>query len=541
MPQLLVQDQKHLDNNDSDFERIKVNYSYPDNSEYDYFARIERIDFDKEFELDLASGNGFIISSPKTTIKKDIKDPNGIFSSKFGQKLGDLNPFMDRYSCECGATKSRINRGIECPVCHQICKFVDDNFKMFGWVRLEPEYPIIHPDLYIQIDNLFGKSKYNKKSKNRIKGSKLQNIIEYDIPIDLNGNELNPETNAKPDEPFFGRGMLYFIENFDMIMDYYIAKNPKKRDLYDDIMKDRDKVFTHSIPVFTSHLRPMDISAGSMYFEKCTAIYNMIVRLASSANKKKTRADRNPKKKNQTLFNLQMKYNELYKEIVAILNGKKGQIRMLVGGRYNFSSRCVIRQDTQLRIDQIKLPYKALVIIHKAQIENILHRMYNISFQEAYNRWYSAISEIDPVVVNILETMIANGHRNPETGLMEPGIPYIINRNPTIAYGGIQQVFCVGINLNDYTMSLSLQVLKPLCADFDGDVLNILNIISDAFFIRAYQIFNPRNAMYISRSNGKCNSDVLVQRDTLINANTLTHLAGNDYTADEIAKIKALN
>ena len=33
------------------------------------------------------------------------------------------------------------------------------------------------------------------------------------------------------------------------------------------------------------------------------------------------------------------------------------------------------------------------------------------------------------------------------------------------AYGGIMQVFCVGINLYDYTMALSLQVLKPLAAD----------------------------------------------------------------------------
>lgn len=430
MPQ--VNDHGLLDDNESEFERIKINYSYPDNTEYDYFAQIERIDFDKECEIDLISGNGFIVSTPQTTIKKDIKDPDGIFSPKFGQKLGDLDPFMERYSCECGNLKGRINRGIECPVCHNICKFVDDNFKMFGWIKLEPEYPIIHPDLYIQIDNLFGKSKYNKKSKNRTKGSKLQNIIEYDIPIDLNGNELNPETNAKPDEPFFGRGMLYFIENFDMIINYYYSKNPKKKDLYDDIMRDRDKIFTHSIPVFTSHLRPMDISAGSMYFEKCTAIYNMIVRLAARANKKRTRADRNPKTKNQTLFNLQMKYNELYKEIVAILNGKKGQIRMLAGGRYNFSSRCVIKQDTQVRIDQIKLPYKALVIIHKAQIENILHRLYNISFQEAYDRWYSAISEVDPIIVKILESMISNGHTNPETGKIERGISYIINRNPTI-------------------------------------------------------------------------------------------------------------
>ena len=46
--------------------------------------------------------------------------------------------------------------------------------------------------------------------------------------------------------------------------------------------------------------------------------------------------------------------------------------------------------------------------------------------------------------------------------------------------------------------------------------------------------------MYISRSDGMCNSDVLVQRDTLINANTLTHLAadsGMGYTEEELQKI----
>ena len=58
--------------------------------------------------------------------------------------------------------------------------------------------------------------------------------------------------------------------------------------------------------------------------------------------------------------------------------------------------------------------------------------MYNISYQEAYNRWYKAVSNIDPTIVKILETMIQNGHVNPETGETEPGIPYIINRNPRI-------------------------------------------------------------------------------------------------------------
>ena len=78
-------------------------------------------------------------------------------------------------------------------------------------------------------------------------------------------------------------------------------------------------------------------------------------------------------------------------------------------------------------------------------------------------------------------------------------------------------------------------------ADFDGDVLNILLIINKAFYERAYQIFNPRNAMYISRNDGKFNNAVNHQRDTIINTNTLLRMGRNMYTnemLDNINRIK---
>lgn len=114
-----------------------------------------------------------------------------------------------------------------------------------------------------------------------------------------------------------------------------------------------------------------------------------------------------------------------------------------------------------------------------------------------------------------------------------------INRNPTINYGSILQVFCIGYT-DTLTMSVPLQILKIMGADFDGDVLNIFHIINDAFFQRAYVVFNPRNAMYISRIDGKLNSDVLVQRDTLINANTLIHLGRHNYNQSHIDKINKI-
>lgn len=315
---------------------ITVNYSYPDNPYYDYYTFMERINLDEECKKDISTGNGFIISSPKATIKKDIKDPNGIFSSKFGQKLGDMDPFADRYSCQCGRLKKRINNGVECEFCHTKCKYVDDNFKMFGWIVLKDKFHVIHPDLYKSIDFFFGQSKVNVAKKSQKKGSILQNILFYNIQIDKNGFEdqvINPPKN----EPFFGIGMIAFYDRFDEIMQYYLKKNPKKKDYYDDIMKDRDKVFMHSIPVFTTHLRPSDIRDKNMYYEPTNGLYNIINKHVYRINLEKTRMQRLSKRKNQSLYVLQMKIMELYAEIIAICSGKKGQLRSLVAGRKQFA------------------------------------------------------------------------------------------------------------------------------------------------------------------------------------------------------------
>ena len=51
------------------------------------------------------------------------------------------------------------------------------------------------------------------------------------------------------------------------------------------------------------------------------------------------------------------------------------------------------------------------------------------------------------------------------------GLPVLINRNPTISYGSILQMYCVGISdpteKFEYVMQLPLQILPLLAADFD--------------------------------------------------------------------------
>ncbi len=46
--------------------------------------------------------------------------------------------------------------------------------------------------------------------------------------------------------------------------------------------------------------------------------------------------------------------------------------------------------------------------------------------------------------------------------------------------------------------------------------------------------------MYISRIDGKLNSDLLVQRDTIINANTFLYLGRDNYSEEQLQKIKEI-
>lgn len=496
---------------------LKVNLMYPLSEDYDYETYLERIDLDEERVSDINKDNGFIIADPKG-IKKDIKDPNGMFSSKYGQTLKDMNPYATRYKCECGHVMFKVNEGTVCPVCEKKVKFVDDNFTYFGWKVLQ-KYYYIHPNLYKSLRSLIGKTPFD-------------NILNYTVVKDADGHIVEDVERPKK-EPFSGIGMIAFHDRFDEIMEYYgkSFSNPNKKAFYEDIMENRDKVFSQSIPYFTLLLRPINDEQSNFYYEDSNSFYYIMNRLAAEINSYK---DENIMSDipslNKLLYDLQDKYNKLYESIEKIIEKKKGNARQLLSGRFNLSARCVITAHMDLHIDEIKLPYNCLVEILQQRIINVLRRTYSISYSDAYDIWYKANIQPDKRVKDIINSIIS-------TSCDGRGIPFIINRNPTIAYGGYLQMFCVGMT-DAYTMEIPLRVLQLLCADFDGDILNIMLIINDSFFERSNQVFNPRNAMQISRNDGKFNNQVNHQRDTIINFNTLIRLGRPNYSEVELNQIR---
>lgn len=73
-----------------------------------------------------------------------------------------------------------------------------------------------------------------------------------------------------------------------------------------------------------------------------------------------------------------------------------------------------------------------------------------------------------------------------------------------------------------------------------GDVLNILRMINKQFIEETNRVFNPRNAFYINRNDGKLNMDVIHTKDTLININSLVQLARPNYTEQQLQQIEYL-
>lgn len=413
-------------------------YSYPYNPDYTFKTGLRRVNLDKKREESILSGKGFIIKKHQG-VKKDIKEPDSIYSYRYGQGLADMNPFQDRYKCRCGNLRSRVNNGMMCEICHTRVKYVDDDFNYFGWIILKDPYKIIHPNMYKVLSAYIGSETF-------------KNIINSDVKKDKDGYNAK----QKKEEPFAHIGLLDLEKRFDEIIEYY--KKPSKMNYYNDIIENRDLIFTQSIPVYTSLLRPFSVEQKKFNFEGTNKYYNMMCKYATEINNDDVRILRHKKAKNQLLYELQQKYMMLYSKVEAICSTKKGVFRSAFGGRYDFTSRLVIVPNSRLRQDEVKISYFAAVQLLEQSIINILVKSYSMTYSEAHTVWERANEKKDSTVEMIINNIIRNHDR---------GIPVLINRNPTIAFGSILQMFVVGI-IDSYTMEIPLTILPLIAGDFDG-------------------------------------------------------------------------
>jgi hypothetical protein len=188
--------------------------------------------------------------------------------------LQDDNAYSDKWSCECKTWQGIDKKGLICPFCHTEVKFIGDNFEIFGWIKLNEPYKIIHPNLYQIIQSYFG-------------NDNLQAILEPDIELNTNGTKMTSwerkafkkkmankkkfTKHSNSDKTYAGIGMMQFMEQFDEILEYFHKKNgTKKIEIYNDYCDENkggeDKINLFDEEFFdTNFSNPMD-AARAVYF-----------------------------------------------------------------------------------------------------------------------------------------------------------------------------------------------------------------------------------------------------------------------------------
>lgn len=464
-------------------------------------VQLEKLNWDKECKYDLMVGNGFIVSQTAIT-GKDTKSKYGIQSPLYASDWDDGDSaFTDRYSCKCKAMKGKIFEGEICPECNTKIEFRDVNLSYTGWIIIN-DYCIIQPIYYNKLASFIGPKAF-------------QEIIKFDKTIDRDGHVIAKNSTKNP---FKGIGLIKFYERFPEILSYYKKKKKNKIDLYNELKDDIDKIFAHSIPVFSSVLRPVSFKNESFFYTDIDKNYNSIfslVRLLNDTALYEKRRKRWTEKKREKmdipmiLSSVQEKLMKVWELIFNMIDQKEGHIRSeILGGMINFSSRNVIIPDPTLKADEVRLNYTAFLELFKYEIIAYLVKVEHITENEAFETWFKARIVYSAKIYEVMNFILKK---------LKPKI--LINRNPTINYGSI---LCVKIKSikkefsEDFTMSLPLQILIILNADFDGDILNIISL-KTKYLQKSYdKIFNPRKNLYISRNDGLFNNDLNLFKDQLI-------------------------
>jgi len=472
-------------------------------------VKLKKLNWDEECRKDLISGLGFRVTEPafkKSVIKtlegnkevkrvKEEKAMYGIHSPLFATDYEDEDAFTERYTCKCKELKGRVYEDEICPICNTKVKFRDVDLRITGWIILD-NHKIIQPIFYRMLKSIIGEKQFVE-------------ILEYNKDITEDGQIKNKVSK----NPFMGIGMIEFRERFYEIMNYYKERKKNKLDLIEEVMREKEKVFTSCIPVFSSVLRPILFKGESFLYNPIDKKYTPIYSLVCSLNAYNAAYDKKSKKKRidepTMLFSLQKKLMKLWDLIFAQLNQKDGHIKdQLLGGRLNFSARNVIIPDPTLKPDEIKLGYLAFLELYKYEIIAHLVKMNDISENAAYEQWYKATINFNPKIYEVMKYILKK--KNPCV---------LINRNPTINYGSILFMKVVDIKTdykNDFTMSLPIQILPVLNADFDGDTLNIISLKTKELKKAYDKAFNPRKNLPISRNDGLFNDEFNLLKDQLI-------------------------
>lgn len=471
-------------------------------------VRVRRLNWDAECYADLQTGIGFIIDEPSGISIDGVKKKSlhGALSPLYGTTYEDEHAFIERYRCGCtgdAGLRGKLHEGEVCPICGQKVEYKPNDVNITGWISLGKE-KCINPYWYNILQNAIGKAVFEEMV-----------IPKSIVNTDGQRTRLTAENleDTVPLSDFSFIGINEFYDRYEEIIKYFAKKKKNKKEVFDNLLKSKDCVFTSHIPIYTTMLRPQSITSDTFYFGKIDKLINTLYKLSEMIK------DCNPIDKDEISKRIQIKVNRMWDHNLEMINGKQGWIRdQILGGSLNFTSRNVIIPDPALHDNEVTLSYNAALELLKYPTIKYIRKLDNCSINEARREWEEAHNKFSKKVYEVMMYVV---HTD------KPML--LINRNPTLNYYSMLRMKIGHINTDIYnfTLSVPLSILAGLNADFDGDILNII-ILCDKSLVYMFRKFDPVSRMIISRDTGLLNDYFSITKGQLIDLYAFASYDGED-------------
>lgn len=377
--------------------------------------------------------------------------PRGLFSEEiFGRMTADGAD----YSCDCGATRERFLEGTLAPCCNSRVVTRELRYDRNGGISLG-QYKIIAPIARWYLQRVIGPTQLSK-------------IIAFNHRLTVDGNQT-PDV-VDPAAPYNNIGLHAFASKWVEIVEFYVnaRKNSDPRIVaYAKILIDNpDWVLTNIVPVFSPILRPALVAGKTVMLHEVNTPYGVIINMASTL-RSLTAMEVTPSTVNECLSAIQAKANEVEATIFKLLAGKGGFVRdAMLGARFNFAGRAVI---APLGIgheqDEVAVPYATFLELYRFELLNLITKLRRVTLMKAEQTLTAAQDVFDPSVYALMMQLINRGGVDGE-----PGLPCLLNRAPTIAFGSILRVriTMVHANVRNKVLYIHNGILGLLGADYDG-------------------------------------------------------------------------
>jgi DNA-directed RNA polymerase beta' subunit len=430
---------------------------------------LKRMSLEAEYYVDMITHNGFRIEN------EDVYSPTDpsmlVNSSKFTD---------NEFRCDCGAFTGQDIVGQKCPLCGSEIALHSLNFRYTGWVDIYP-HRVIAPAYYHLLKRAIGQNMINfilgnYKADNDVKYN--ENDVEFEkkqktkkrgrVATNDIANIIRKIPQNK--HQFKGIGHDAFYQRFEEVLTACDSK-PHHDDIL-RLLENKNDVFTSKIPIYSTAFRPTNTTSESKFYPTINRWLAKIVSL--NCQLKFMTMDLQIM---HTLNCMQNNWLEAVDYLVeSEMDKKTGFIRSeIVGGPFQFSSRAVITLDPSLNIDEVDLPYNMLVIVYQFKIAHMLKNRLNMTLEQAclYVKTYTTA----PEVVACMDEIIGKGAW------------CVILREPTNNLASIELVKVKRYKADeaDDTVSLTIEVLQGLNADFDGDQLDY--VFLDEFGYQCFKQF----------------------------------------------------